>query len=85
MPIAQISQKSVFANPAHVNPLAKTDGHAAATQINQLAQNTVEKTKTDTVTISPQAVMMSSKLHGPADESGEYAAKRSSARGVVGG
>jgi hypothetical protein len=80
MSIAQISPNSVFANPAHVNPLAQSARQTAVPQINQLAQNTIEKTKTDTVTISPQAMTMNSKLHSPAEETPENAAQRTAGR-----
>jgi hypothetical protein len=72
----QISPKSVFSNPAHINPLAKTDRQTAVAHINQTAQAAVDKTKTDTVTISPQALKMNSRIYNPAKESREDAAER---------
>ena len=82
MSMAQISPKSVFSNPAHVNPLARTDRQAAVAHINQTAQAAVDKTKTDTVTISPQALKMNSRIHTPAKESREDAAERTAEKGT---
>jgi hypothetical protein len=76
MSMAQISPKSVFSNPTHVNPLAKTDRQAAVIHINQTAQAAVDKTKSDTVTISPQALKMNSRIDSSAKESREDAAER---------
>jgi len=58
MSIAQISPNSVAANPASINPQVKTDQASAAPQVNLDAHKTVQAAKTDTVTISPQAVQM---------------------------
>ena len=56
MPIAEISPNSVAANPAYVNPQVKAEQATAAAQVNQDAQKAVQTAKTDTVTISQQAV-----------------------------
>lgn len=56
MSMAQLSPNSVAANPAHVNPQVKADQTTSVPQINQDAQKSVEVAKTDTVTISPQAL-----------------------------
>jgi Zn-dependent M28 family amino/carboxypeptidase len=56
MSIAQISPTSVQANPANVNPHVKADQSAAVPQANEAARKAVTATKTDTVTISQQAV-----------------------------
>ncbi len=58
MSMAQISPNSVAANPASINPQVKTDQSSAAPQVNLDAQKTVQAAKTDTVTISPQALQM---------------------------
>ena len=58
MSIAQLSPNSVAANPATVNPQVKADQATATPQVSQDAQKSVQATKTDTVTISPQAVKM---------------------------
>jgi hypothetical protein len=58
MQIAQLSPKSVTANPAYVNPQVKTDQSSSTPLVNQDAQKTVQATKTDTVTISQQALKM---------------------------
>lgn len=58
MSIQQLSPNSVVANPAHVNPQARADQTAASPQVNQDAQRSVQALKTDTVTISRQALQM---------------------------
>ncbi|MDD2541318.1 MAG: hypothetical protein PHH28_09800 [Desulfuromonadaceae bacterium] len=79
MSIAQLSPNSVAATPAEVNPQVKTDLAASVPQINQDAQKTVQSAKTDTVTISPQAVqMLASDGDTLAVEAKETAAEKSS-------
>ena len=58
MSMAQISPNSVAANPASINPQVKTYQSSATPQVNLDAQKTVQAAKTDTVTISPQALQM---------------------------
>lgn len=56
MSLAQLSPNSVIASPGHVNPQAKADQIASTPQVNQAAQQSVQATKTDSVTFSNQAV-----------------------------
>lgn len=56
MSIEQISPSSTVADPAHLNPQVRAEHTAALPQADQDAENTVKAIKTDTVTISPQAV-----------------------------
>lgn len=56
MAISQVSLNSVATNPAYTNPYAKTDQQAAVPQVNQDAQKSTKVAKTDTVTISQQAL-----------------------------
>lgn len=58
MPIAQISPNSITADPSHVNPQVKANLTTTVPQANQDAQKATQAIKTDTVTISPQAVQM---------------------------
>jgi hypothetical protein len=58
MQLAQLSPKSIVANPSYVNPQVKTDQSTSTPFVNQDAQKTVQATKTDTVTISQQALKM---------------------------
>ncbi len=51
-----ISPYSVSGNQGYVNPQAKVDLTAAAPQVKQDAQKSVQASKTDTVTISKQAL-----------------------------
>jgi hypothetical protein len=56
MTLQQISPNSVAANPAYVNSQAKSDRSTAIPQVNQHAQQAIRAIKTDTVTISQQAL-----------------------------
>ena len=56
MTIAQLSPNSVAASPAYVNPQIKTDQATAMPQVNHDSQKSFHLKKTDTVTISPQAL-----------------------------
>jgi hypothetical protein len=58
MSIAQLSPKSVAANPAYVNPQVRSDQTVSAPQVSQEVQRSVLASKTDTVTISQQALKM---------------------------
>ncbi len=64
MSIQQISPNSVAANPAYVNPKVKTDESLSNPLVGQNAQKSVQTLKTDTVTISQQALQ---KLAGEGD------------------
>ncbi len=65
----QVSLNSVASNPAYTNPYAKTDQSAAISQVKQDAQKSVQSSKTDTVTISQQALQMinGNQEQGPKD------------------
>ncbi len=62
----QVSLNSIGSNPAYTNPYAKTDQPAATAQVKQDALKTTQTTKTDTVTISQQALQM---VNGNQDQS----------------
>jgi len=76
MSIAQLSPTSVAANPAYINPQVRTENNTTPNQSNQAAQISVQSLKTDTVTLSPQALQMSSKASGPQEESRESGAAK---------
>jgi hydrogenase maturation factor HypE len=78
MSIQQISPNSVAANPANVNPLVKTDQATATPQVNQNVQKTVQAIKTDTVTISKQALQLVSDGDSVAQEVKESASEYAS-------
>lgn len=63
---SELSINSVAANPANVNPQVKTDQATSVPQANQSAQKSVEKAKTDTVTVSEAALQKTSKTTTPA-------------------
>lgn len=56
MAISQVSMNSVATNPAYTNPYAKTEQQTAVPQANQNAQKAPQTAKTDTVTLSQQAL-----------------------------
>ncbi len=65
---ASLSPTSVLASPAHVNPQVSSDLQARAPQLAQDAQKAVKAVKTDTVTISPQALKMADDKNAAATE-----------------
>lgn len=58
---SELSINSVAANPANMNPQVKTDQATATPQANQSAQQSVDKAKTDTITVSEAALQKVSK------------------------
>lgn len=79
MSIEQISPNSVMANPADVNPQVKAEQATAASLVSQDAQKTANTAKTDSVTISKQAVqMLASDGDSAAQEMKESAAEKAS-------
>lgn len=71
MSIAQISPNSIVAIPSQLTPYSQNVQHAATAQATQLAQSAVAKAKSDTVTISAQALKKNSKSRGFPGESRE--------------
>ena len=77
MSIQQISPNSVIANPANVNLQVKAEQTTALPQVSLDAQNTVKAIKTDTVTISQQALQkLASDSDTAAQEAKESAAEK---------
>ena len=77
MSIEQISPASVTASPANINPQAKVEQAATPAQASQDAQKAIQTLKTDTVTISKQAVQqLASDGDTPAVEAKETAAEK---------
>jgi len=68
MSISQISPNSLAAPPQYTNPLGKLSEQQpnVTLQNNQDAQKPVKSTQTDTVTISQQALQMTSGANTPA-------------------
>jgi hypothetical protein len=86
MSIQQISPGSVAANPAYVNPQAKTDQTTAPPQVSQDAHKATQAIKTDTVTISKQALrQVSNDGNSAAKKAKENTAEKASAtfRGIA--
>lgn len=79
MSISQISANSVLANPANVNPKVKTDQVESAYQTNQNSKKDTMAIKSDTVTISQEAIQKLAKDSDiPSQETKENAAEQAS-------
>lgn len=83
MPISQLSPASLAVNNPYVNPAARTSETVVAglPQDNQDAQKTAKTLKSDTVTISPQALQMIA--GGNENKPEEVKENKPSARGGV--
>jgi hypothetical protein len=68
MAIASLSPNSVSASPIQVNPQVKTDLQSSAPQVAEDAQRVAKAVKTDTITISPQALKMADDKDAAAKE-----------------
>ncbi len=60
--IAQLSPNSVAARPIDVNLASQTPQNAINVKSGEVAQKTTQKSKTDTVIVSSQALKLSSRL-----------------------
>jgi hypothetical protein len=60
--IAQLSPNSVAARPIDVNLASQTPQNAINVKSGEVAQKMTQKSKTDTVVVSSQAVKLSSRL-----------------------
>lgn len=60
--LAQLSPNSVAARPIDVNLASQTPQNAINVKSGEVAQKTAQKSKTDTVIVSSQAVKLSSRL-----------------------
>jgi hypothetical protein len=79
MPISQISANSVLANPVNVNPKVKTDQVESAYQANQNSKKDTMAIKSDTVTISQEAIQKLAKdADIPAQEGKEKSSEQAS-------
>ena len=58
MAMATLSPSSVLASPIQVNPQVKSDLQSSVPQVAQDAQKAAQVEKTDTITISAQALKM---------------------------
>ncbi len=69
MSIAQISPHSILPNPPQTGPYSQNVQHAATAQATQAAQSSAAKSRSDTVTLSAQALRKNPKSRGLSDES----------------
>jgi hypothetical protein len=86
MSIAQVFLNSMSANPTYLNPQVKTDVAASIQQISQDTNKTTQAAKSDTVTISAQALQkLASDGDSQAKETKESGAEKATEtfRGVV--
>jgi hypothetical protein len=60
--IAQLSPNSIAASPIDVNQASQTPQNAINVKSGEVAQKTAQKSKTDTVVVSSQALKLSSRL-----------------------
>lgn len=71
--IAQISPNSVAARPIDVNPSAQAAQNASLAATAQTSAKTVQQSRTDTVTISSQALKLAAQLEkSPPDGKGSF-------------
>lgn len=75
MAISQISSSSL-ASASYVNPYAKAEQDSSVSQVKQDEQKSSQSTKTDTVTISQQALQMAKNQENAISESKENTTKQ---------
>lgn len=71
MSIPQISPNSVLANPADLNPQLQAAQNSSVTKAGEEAQKAAVESKSDSVTISRQALSKASQIQGPPEETKE--------------
>lgn len=64
MAIAQLSPNALIGNPANLNPLAHTAYNVSAAAAGSLAQQQTKRVKSDSVTISRQALEKAAQAEG---------------------
>lgn len=64
MSIAQLSPTAMIGNPANINPLAHTAYNLSAAAAGTLAQQQTARAKSDSVTISRQALEKAAQAEG---------------------
>lgn len=84
MSLAQLSPAAVVGTPTDLNPLVQTNNAATASVVGTMAQKSTQKAKSDSVTISREA-MAKAKEAGAQSGSGKdtqttYAAPRTKGR-----
>lgn len=56
MTLPQLSPASIIANPGNINPLAHANNNTAAAVAGTMAQQSTKRSKSDSVTISREAL-----------------------------
>jgi hypothetical protein len=75
MSVAQISPTNVAASPIDVNPLAQNAGHVAVAKAADKVHRAIDKSQSDTVTISRHAAFRAQQVYRPAAEAQEAGAE----------
>ena len=78
--IAQISPNGVAARPVDVNPAALAAQNTTVAKAAESAQKTIQQSKTDTVTISSQALKLASQTYSLAKETRETPSEKPTKR-----
>jgi len=78
MSLAQLSPAVVVGTPANLNPLAQANDGATATVVGTMAQRSTQKAKSDSVTISREAMAKAAES-GAQAESGKDAPTKGAA------
>jgi hypothetical protein len=76
MAIPQITSSMVAADISHVNQVANNDHQATSANASISAEKTVRQEKTDTITISRQALQKLSEPYSPGEEAKETPAQK---------
>jgi hypothetical protein len=80
MAIAALSPNSLMASPVQVNPKVSNDLQNNVPQTSQDAQKVAKSAKTDTVTISPQALKLADDKNAAARETSKKADEQEAVR-----
>jgi hypothetical protein len=78
MELAQLSPAAVVGTPTNLNPLAQADNTATATVVGTMAQKSTQKAKSDSVTISREAMAKAAEA-GTKNRSGKDAQTKDAA------
>lgn len=78
MELAQISPAVVVDNPANLNPLAQANNTVTAAVVGTVAQKSTQKAKSDSVTISREAMAKAAKA-GTQNRNGKETQTKSAA------
>jgi hypothetical protein len=78
MELAQLSPAAVVGTPSNINPLAQADNTVTAAVVGTMAQKSTQKSKSDSVTISREAMAKAGEA-GTQNRSGKEAQTKDAA------